>query len=120
MTRKKTNKLKCIITGRELFATKDYYKRKIEKAGSEETLHKTYMCREAKNLIKQGTSVDRVREILNVTEELPEVDTDIINEVIKSTVKTHTRRINNIISTRLTVNNKTDPEVKEYINNLIK
>ena len=41
MAKQSTNKLKCIITGRQLIATKNYYARKVEKAGGEERLHST-------------------------------------------------------------------------------
>jgi len=37
----KTRKLTCIITGKSLLAAADYYAKKLEKAGSEEELHKT-------------------------------------------------------------------------------
>ena len=58
----KTTKLTCIVTGKQLLATKEYYARKVEKSGSEEELHRSYVCREAKNMIKQGTTVSRVRD----------------------------------------------------------
>ena len=81
MTSTKNNKLKCIVTGRQLIATKEYYKRKVEKVGDEQKLHDTYMCREAKNLLKQGTSIDKVRELLGSDITTP-VDQDIIDQIV--------------------------------------
>lgn len=120
MTSRKTNKLKCIVTGRELIATSEYYKRKVDKAGDEEELHRTYICREAKNLIKQGTNVNRVREILNVnTDQLSEVPEDVIQSLLQDDKSTRLRRINSIVSTSNMINYKTDPDVKKYINTII-
>lgn len=113
-----TNKLKCIVTGRQLIATKDYYKRKVEKAGDEQTLHDTYICREAKNLLKQGVSIDRTRELLDATINTP-VDTELIESIVNQDKSTRLRRINNIVSTSKSLNIRTDPQVKQYINNII-
>lgn len=116
----KNNKLKCIVTGRKLIATKQYYARKVEKAGGEEELHRTYICREAKNLIKQGTTIDRIRDILGTEDpDLPPVDQDIINSVLTQDRKHSMMRVNNLISVNKLLSTETDPEVKKYINNLI-
>ena len=119
MSNTRSNKLTCIVTGKKLIATKEYYARKVEKSGSEEELHRTYVCREAKNMIKQGTSVDRVREILEVEHDmLPDVPQDVIDEIMQSSTRTNFRRINNLVNINSMMNTSTDPEVREYINNL--
>lgn len=121
MTVKKTRKLICIVTGKPLLATRAYYARKADAAGSEEELHATYICREAKTMIRNGTGVDRIREILNVdTTNLTEVPQEVINDIMSAQTKTSMRRINNITTTSNTINSTTDPDVKQYINNLIK
>lgn len=121
MTDRKPKKLECIITGRKLIATKEYYNRKVDKAGSEDELHRTYICREAKNLLKNGTSVNKTRELLGSTDSVPEeIDQDIINNVIVDSNRTSLRRVNNIMSVSNMINNKTDPEVKKYILNITK
>ena len=121
MTAKKTRKLVCIVTGKPLLATKAYYERKVEKAGSEEKLHSTYICREAKTMIRNGTSIDRIREILNVDcSELKDVPQEIINDILSMKTKTSMRRINNITNISNMVNSTTDPDVKAYIQKLIK
>ena len=116
MAERKTRKLACIVTGRVLIATREYYQRKIEKAGGEEKLQRTYICREAKNLIRKGLSIDKIREMLNVdTTGLPEVPQDIINSLL-NTSKTNFRRINNFVSISNMINSKTDDDVKKFIN----
>lgn len=118
MTRNKTTKLTCIVTGRTLLATRDYYERKVEKAGSEEQLHREYICREAKIMLKQGTSVERIREILNVTVPVGDVPQDVIDQITRETNMSRGRRINNIVSTSAMINTQTDAEVKEYVQRL--
>lgn len=117
----KTTKLTCIVTGKQLLATKEYYARKVEKSGSEEELHRSYVCREAKNMIKQGTTVSRVREILNVnSSNLQEVPQDVIDEIIQSNTRTNFKRINNLVNINSMMNTSTDPDVREYIDRLKK
>lgn len=118
MAPSKTRKLTCVVTGRQLLATRDYYDRKLEKAGDEQTLHREYICREAKNMLKQGTSVDRVREILNAPADLAPVPQDVIDNVVRETNISRGRRINNIINTSVMMNSQTDPEVKQYVERL--
>ena len=109
----------CIITGRKLLATKDYYDRKVEKCGSEEKLHTTYICKEAKNLLKKGYDVEGIRELLNVNkQELHDVHQDIIDDVLDN--KSYVRRINNFNTHSNIVNPKTDPDVKKFIQTITK
>ena len=115
-----SNKLKCIVTGRNLIATRAYYARKVEKAGSEEELHRTYICREAKNLLKQGTTVDRVREILGATDDVGDISQDIIDDLLTADKRAMKVRINNLVSVNKIINTQTDPEVKKYISNITK
>ena len=118
MTRNKTTKLTCIVTGRTLLATRDYYERKVEKAGSEDKLHREYVCREAKTMLKQGTSVERIREILNVKTSVGDVPQDVIDQITRETNISRGRRINNIVSTSAMINTQTDAEVKAYVQRL--
>jgi hypothetical protein len=121
MNKRKTRKLTCVVTGRQLIATKEYYERKIQKSGGEEKLHKTYICREAKRLIRSGSSVDKIREVLNVDNaDLKDVPQDVISDILSVGTKINHRRINNITSISNIVNSKTDDDVKQYINSLIK
>ena len=119
MTTEYNNKLKCIITGRQLIATKNYYLRKVEKAGSEEKLHETYMCREAKTLLKQGVSIDRIRELLEATIDTP-IEQSVLEQILDAENTTRLRRINNIVNTSKSISVKTDTKVREFINKYIK
>ena len=92
---RKTKKLKCVVTGKVLTATLDYYERKVEKAGSESALWSSYICKEAKNLLIKGYSVDKIRDLLEVKDDsLSVVSQDIIDSVTKTTDKQLYRRVN--------------------------
>lgn len=112
----KSKKLKCIVTGKTLLPSEDYYLKKVEKTGSEEKLHKEYICKEAKDLLYKGLTVEQVRKELNIKEELPEVDQKIIDNLFKDEygIK-RTTMFNSVTSyTHL----ETDIEVKKFINNI--
>lgn len=118
----KTTKLKCVVTGRTLFATKDYYDRKVEQAGSEEQLHATYICKEAKNMIKQGYTVEKIREVLNIDRaDLGDVDDKIVEDVL-NTGKSYLRNSINqqVVSLANSVVHRTDPEVSKFLEKLVK
>lgn len=116
---RKTKKLTCIITGRVLTATNDYYNRKLEKLGSEQKLHETYVCKEAKNLVLKGYSVEKIREMLEVSaENLPTVSQQTLSEIIKTTDKQLYRRVNTFNSVTNMINTRTDPKVLKLIENI--
>lgn len=109
------SKLTCIITGKVLVATPEYYKKKVEKAGSEQELLRTYVCKEAKDLLKQGLSVAQIRKQLNVQLTLPDPPAD----VIKSIASNEYGLSRNTVFTGLTsfTHEETDPEVLDFLNN---
>lgn len=114
----KTQKLVCIITGRTLTAHKDYYNRKVEKLGSEEKLKETYICKEAKDLLLKGTSVDEIRKMLNVnTDGLTDVSPEIINEILIQK-KAKINRFGNVKGSATIMNTKTDPKVKKFVESI--
>ena len=118
MSERKTRKLTCIITGRSLLATKEYYDRKVEKSGSEELLEKTYACKEAKDLLIKGYSVEKIRTMLNINiPELLEIDESTIHEIVKSKATTYRKSSIFSVATNL-INLKTDPEVTQLLKNL--
>lgn len=112
----KTRKLKCIITGRVLTATADYYTKKLEKVGTEDELHRTYICKEAKDLLVKGYNVEQIQKELGAEEGLPSVPTDVIDQI--TTNEYGLKR--NTMFTELTsfTHQETDPEVRAFINNL--
>ena len=115
---RKTQKLTCVITGRTLVASNAYYERKIEISGSEDKLKATYICKEAKDLIKNGYDVEKVRDILNIDRsKVSEVPQDTIDEIITNSKLPYKRlgrfNINNYTST------KTDPDVKKFLKKVL-
>lgn len=119
MSGRKTKKLSCIITGKVLTATNDYYNRKLEKLGSEKKLHETYVCKEAKNLVLKGYSVEKIREMLEINNpDLPDVSQQVISDIIKNTDKQLYRRVNTFNSVTNMINTRTDPKVLKLIENI--
>jgi hypothetical protein len=111
----KTKKITCIIIGKSILITKDYYDKKVEKSGDEETFNKTYICKEAKDLLMQGMTVEQIRRKYNVTD-LPPVDMSYIDSL---TTNKYGLKKDTVFSTitSFTVF-ETDAEVKNFINNL--
>lgn len=116
----KTKKLKCVITGRVLFSTRDYYTRKLNQYdGDEEQLKRKYICKEAKKLVQNGYSVEVIREMLNITQDLPPVDEQILEDIRKSD-KSYLRNMTSSEVPGLvnSVMPRTDPDVKKFIENI--
>ena len=114
----KTKKLKCVVTGKILFATGDYYERKLEKAnGDAEKLHSSYICKEAKKLLQQGYTVERVRDVLKIADDsLGPVPDNVIASIVQ-TKRQYYRSVTSEMVPGL-INNvvhKTDPDVKKFL-----
>jgi len=112
----KTKKLKCIITGRVLTANIDYYNKKLEKAGSEEELKRTYVCKEAIDLLETGYTIEQIKQQLQAEENLPPVPGDVI---LSYTTNEYGLKRNTMF-TGLTsfTKQETDPTVLDFINNI--
>ena len=111
----KTKKLICNITGKKLVADSGYYNKRVEKVGSEELLQNTYICKDAKQLLKKGYSIEDVQEALNA----PGFTCNMTDEEAKNLVSTTTLRLNtNDQPTSKII--KTDPDVKKFIENILK
>ena len=110
----KTRKLICNITGKTLMAAKEYYLKRAEKAGSEEALHATYVCKDVKILLKKGYTIDQVQQTLHAEQYTCNLTEDNIKEIIgKSSL-----RINNNVEEQVSMI-KTDPEVSKFIQNIL-
>ena len=119
MALKKTRKLKCVVTGKTLTATADYYARKVEKAGDEDTLHRTYVCKEAKNLLLKGYGVDKIREMLEIdASEMDNVTQETVNEILEKADKVMYKRVNTFNNITNMINTRTDPKVLKLIQNI--
>ena len=117
----KTTKLTCIVTGKTLFATNDYYQRKVEQAGGAEKLHATYVCKEAKNLIKQGYTVDKIREMLKTDTDVVSVVPEQVIADIMNTGKSYLRNSisQQVVSLANSVVHRTDPEVTKFLEKVV-
>jgi hypothetical protein len=116
----KTRKLKCIITGKTLIATRAYYDRKVAKHGDEDEMHRTYVCKEAKNLLLKGYQVNKIREMLSIpTTSVGDVPEDVVQNIMNSN-KPRFKSINNHnIPIASIINPMTDPEVKQFLQYII-
>ena len=114
----KTKKLKCVITGKKLFATKEYYEKKLAKYdGDEQKMIQSYMCKEAKRLLQQGYNVEKTRQLLNVdATDLNDVSDEIVSEAINSKKlyyrNTPSSQVQGIVNNTL---HQTDPEVVKFL-----
>ena len=119
MKEQKTRKLICNVTGRTLFAGKDHYAKKVKTAGSEDILHSTYICREAKQLLKKGYELTYVKDTLGIDPGFEQQLTEAqITEIICTNDPSLKLRLNNCNNTQLGVI-KTDPDVKKFIKNIL-
>ena len=59
-----TNKIQCNITKLWYGISQDRKEKLIKKHGSEENLIKNYICRDARNLIKQGYAKDKIPNLI--------------------------------------------------------
>lgn len=113
----KPRKLTCLVTGKSLLPVADYYIKKVEKAGSEEKLHASYICKEAKDLLVKGLSVKEVRKMLKVTDDLPDVSQSILDDLI--TNEFGLKRSTMFSEITSFTNQETDPDVKSFLNNIL-
>lgn len=112
----KTKKLQCIITGKSFVAGGDYLQKKLAKCDNDiSLLEKSYICKEAKDLLKQGYTVEQTRKLLNsdCTDVVPE---NIISHYSKNSygVKKTTALETLTGMTKI----DTDPDVLTFINKI--
>lgn len=113
----KTRKLICQVTGKPLFASKEYFEKKVQKAGSENELHRTYICRDALTLLKKGYTIDDVRSSIEIYNDFECILSDEDTQSI--TGNTTSLRINT--NDRPTIGViKTDPAVVKFLKKILK
>ena len=99
--------------------SKDYYQSKLDKVGGDETqLVNSYVCREAKDLIKRGYDVEKTRDLLGIEPGvLGDVDTQVV-EQIQNDSRIKYRNI-----PKFNVNNytsaKTDADVRKFLDKVL-
>jgi len=73
MKEKQNLQLTCIITGKTRSTNTSYLEKKANAAGSAEQFTENYITRDAAKLLRQGLTVQQVRETLGVDSTVPEV-----------------------------------------------
>ena len=106
----------CLITGKKIIFSQEYFNKRAEEYGSVENLKKYFILKKAKNLLVRGYNVKEIRNILNVDNKnlLDENSQDV-----KNVVNYHVAQSSLIKKTVQTFDiNKSDPDVAVFINNI--
>jgi hypothetical protein len=106
-----SKKLSCIITGKTIVINDDYYQKKVREFGSEDDLTQRYTCRQAKNLLIRGYSVEEIRTLLKVDKKMATISEEII-KVIRQENSEDT-----VVFDAVSIK-KSDPEVAAFIANI--
>ena len=77
----KGGSVNCIVTGESSYFPPKSMEKKVSKFGSLNQFKIHYVSIPARKLLRQGHTVDEVREKLNVTTELPDVDLNILSRL---------------------------------------
>lgn len=73
----KSNIYKCLVTGEEKYIAPSAVKKKLSKFGSEDDYRSHYISASAAKLLRQGMTVDEVRNSLGITG-LPDVNPHVL------------------------------------------
>ena len=73
MKEKQNLQLTCIITGKTRSTNTAYLEKKANAAGSADLFTGNYVTRDAAKLLRQGLTVQQVRDTLGVDSDVPEV-----------------------------------------------
>lgn len=116
-----TKKIICAVTGKQTVYSGDFLQKKIDEYGSEESLNKYYICREVKSFLKKGYSVPDIRKILNIEDNVPYPDEDILKNIQETFKKNSILKEHPTFNEALTnfTYNKSDPDVEKFINEYI-
>ena len=77
----KGGSVNCIITGESSYFPPKSMEKKVSKFGSRKQFEMHYVSIPAKKLLRQGLTVDEIREKLNITTKLPDVDLKILSRL---------------------------------------
>lgn len=107
-----SHKLSCVITGKTITVSNEYYDKKVSEFGTEDKLNSLYVSRQVKNLLKRGYKVKEIKNLLKVEgKNLPEITDSMVKDILR--VKDEDTNSYENLSIK-----KSDPEVVEYINTL--
>ena len=116
-----TKKIICVVTGKPTVYCGDFLQKKINEYGSEEELLKYYICREVKSFLKKGYGIDDIRKVMNVDDDIPFPEQDIINKIEEMYRKQSILKQLPTYNDALTgfTYNKSDNDVENFINEYI-
>jgi hypothetical protein len=118
-----SKKIACVVTGKTTVYAGEFLQKKIQEYATIENLEKFYICKEVKALLKKGYKISDVRKILDTPDYVPFPADDVIKEIEKDYQKSQIK-VNDTTSQSLSTitsltYDKSDPEVEEFINNVI-
>lgn len=115
-----SRKIVCVISGKSYTFAKDYFQKKVEEYGDEDSLKKYFVTRKVMTLLNKGYSVNDVRNILGVKDDEELADSD--SEEVKSMIEFHrvrnkgkSKRVSNTLNFATL---KSDADVAAFINTI--
>jgi hypothetical protein len=106
-----SHKISCVITGKTITVSNEYYEKKCTEYGSEDKFNSLYVSRQVKNLLKRGYKVKEIRNLLKI-------DDSSVQEITDSKVKDILKvKDDDILDENVSIK-KSDPDVVNYIKNL--
>lgn len=106
-----SHKITCVITGKTVTVSNEYYDKKVEEYGTQELFNTLYTSRQAKNLLKRGYKVKEIRDLLKVSGDVPEISDKLVKQILSVKDDESSTYENSSIK-------KSDPDVIEYISSL--
>jgi hypothetical protein len=106
-----SHKISCVITGKTITVSNEYYEKKCTEYGSEDKFNSLYVSRQVKNLLKRGYKVKEIRNLLKIDESSVE---EITDSKVKDILKI---KDDDILDENVSIK-KSDPDVVNYIKNL--
>lgn len=104
---KKTQKIKCIITGKATSFSNKSYEKKLKNFDNEEHLHATYICKQAQSLVSRGYTVKEIRDILPTTKDVIDIPLEV-QSILGIKIPT----------TAISTKEKYSPQLIDFLNNL--
>jgi hypothetical protein len=75
-------KVKCLVTGQPSYFGTSILAKKLEEFGTIEEVSRSYVCRDAAKLLREGKSLKQVRELLNVDESVELCDEAHLSKIL--------------------------------------
>ncbi len=116
-----SRKITCLVSGKSYTFSKDYYDKKVDEYGDEDSIKKYFITRKVKTYLNKGYSINDIRNILGVTDEsLPDQDSEEIRAMIEYHSirnKGKNKRVSNTLNFATL---KSDHDVTAFINTIAK